>query len=142
MVNVKATGTFFLLILLALAACLMCSAKNSQTIDLNELDWALSNVVVDEYSHAMEEHPDTAPMVHDCFSTKGAYMTFQVEKNKRYLRVCLIDEYTGLIGFQIVDIVGRIAKEKTAYIKENLRCIKDMLNYVQRMGYPRYTKPL
>lgn len=65
-------------------------------------------------------------------------MQFQIEKNKRYLRVCIIDEQAGLIGFQIVDIVNRIAKERTAYIKENIRCIQDLLKYIRQMGYPRF----
>lgn len=48
----------------------------------------------------------------------------------------MIDEKT--FGFQIVDIVGKEAKELTAYIKNNCHSIKDVLNYVARMRYPRF----
>ena len=103
----------------------------------------LNNVIVDPaYSHALEEHPDTAPLVRECLGTKGAYMQFQIRPRERYLRVCIVDEVLGLIGFQIVDIVDRVAKEKTAYIKENIHCIKDILSYAQKMGYVRFKGPL
>lgn len=108
-----------------------------------ELSDALSKVVIDPtYSHAMEEHPVDAPIVRKCFEQKGAYMQFQVQRNRRYLRVCLINETAGLVGFQIVDIVDKVAKEKTAYIKESIKNIRDLLNYADRMGYPRFRGPL
>lgn len=100
----------------------------------------LENVVIDDYSHAMERHPETAMLVRDCFTQKGAYATFQVEKNKRYIRICLIDQQT--IGFQVVDIVGKIAKERTAYIKDNMRSIQQVLDDMWNKGYPRFKGPL
>lgn len=96
----------------------------------------LSRVVIDDHSHALEEHPNSAPIVHECMRTKGPYMQFQIWKGQRYLRVCVIDDTT--IGFQIVDIIGREAKEVTAYIKDNCTCIKDVLDYVRKMGYARF----
>lgn len=108
-----------------------------------EIDNMLTNVVLDPaYSHALEEHPLDAPIVQQCFAQKGAYMQFQIEPKKRYLRVCIVDEAKGLIGFQIVDIVNRVAKERTAYIKDKITCIRELLDYVRRMGYPRFTGPL
>jgi len=99
----------------------------------------LQNVVIDPaYSHAEEEHPDTVAVVRDCFNTKGAYMQFQIWPKQRYLRICIIDDILGLIGFQIVDIVDKVAKERTCYIKEGIKTIKDLLEYVRRMGYPRF----
>lgn len=96
-------------------------------------------VVIDpEYSHADAKHDVEAEIVHKCINEKGAYMTFQVEPKKRYIRACIIDEEVGLIGFQIVDIVDNIAKEKTAYIKDKIRNIKQLLNYMERNGYCRF----
>lgn len=103
----------------------------------------LQRVVIDpEYSHALTEHPNSAPIVHECLSEKGAYMQFQIDPKKRYLRVCIIDEELGIIGFQIVDIINRVAKERTAYIRENMTCIKDVLKYVSRNGYTKFNGPL
>lgn len=103
----------------------------------------LQRVVIDsEYSHALEDHPNSSPIVHKCLAEKGAYMQFQISPKKRYLRVCIIDEELGVIGFQIVDIVNRVAKERTAYIKENMTCIKDVLRYVGRNGYSKFNGSL
>lgn len=108
-----------------------------------EIAGLLTAVVVDPaYSHAMEEHPDTAPLVEECLNTKGAYAQFQIEPKRRYLRVCLIDEVVGIIGFQIVDIVDKVAKERTAYIKEEIHSLKQLFQYIKKMGYPKFTGPL
>ena len=105
-----------------------------------EIGGLLTAVVIDPaYSHALEEHPIDAPVVRECFNQKGAYMQFQIEPKHRYLRVCLIDEVVGIIGFQIVDIVDKVAKERTAYIKEEIHSIKQLLEYIRRLGYPRFT---
>lgn len=69
-------------------------------------------------------------------------MQFQIEPKKRYLRVCIVDEDLGLIGFQIVDIVNKIAKERTAYIKDGITNIRGVLDYVGRQGYARFKGPL
>lgn len=98
----------------------------------------LNNVVIDEYSHALEEHPNSAPLVHECMRNKGPYIQFQIHQNERYLRICLIDENKGIIGFQIVDIVENVAKEKTAYIKKGLKCIKDIFDYAGRNNLVRF----
>lgn len=106
-----------------------------------EIDILLRQVVVDpSYSHAEEEHPDTYEAVRNCFNTKGAYITFQIEPKKRYLRVCLLDMET--IGFQIVDIVGRLAKERTCYIKDGIKSLKELFDYASRNRLIRFTKPL
>lgn len=101
-----------------------------------------TNVVIDSYSHAMEEHPIEAPIVHACFDQKGPYIQFQVEPKKRYLRVCLIDPDNGILGFQIVDIVNKIAKERTAYIKDRITSLKDLFDYARKMGYTKFTGKL
>jgi hypothetical protein len=117
--------------------------QTTNTLTDTEIAYILTNVVIDPaYSHAIEEHPDTAPMVRDCLAQKGAYMQFQIQQNKRYLRVCLIDENAGVIGFQIVDIIDKVAKERTAYVKETISNIKQLLDYVGKMGYPRFKGPL
>jgi len=111
--------------------------------DLSEMEiiGMLNLVTIDpEYSHAEIEHPDSYQVVRDCLKSKGQYAAFQIEKNKRFLRVCLIDSVT--IGFQIVDIVGKQVKEKTCYIKENIHDLKQLFEYVRKMGYPRFTGPL
>jgi len=90
----------------------------------------------------MEEHPEDALLIHNCFMEKGAYMAFQIEPKKRYLRVCIVDEEVGLIGFQIVDIVGRVAKERTAYIKDGIKNIRELLDYAAKNGYCRFKGPL
>lgn len=108
-----------------------------------EIDGMLKAVVIDPaYSHAAEEHPDQFEIVRNCFAQKGAYISFQVEPKKRYLRVCIIDEVQGIIGFQIVDIVNKAAKEKTAYIKDRIRNIRELLEYARQQRYPRFTGPL
>lgn len=115
------------------------------TIELTdlEIESLLTNVMIDEkYSHALEEHALEAPIVRDCLSKKGAYMAFQIVPKHRYLRVCLIDEVAGIIGFQIVDIVNRVAKERTCYIKDTIHSIRDLLEYVRKLGYPRFKGPL
>lgn len=105
-----------------------------------EMDLILQAVVIDSaYTHAMEEHSDTADIVHECLKKNGQYIAFQIERGKRYLRVCLIDAKT--IGFQIVDIVGKIAKERTAYVKDTIKSLKELFDYARRMGYPRFAKP-
>lgn len=106
-----------------------------------ELADALANAVVidPDYSHAAEEHPDTYQSVRDCFDTKGQYVAFQVTPKKRWLRVCLVDATT--VGFQIVDAVGRELKERTAYIKDGIKSLKELFEYAKRMGYPRFTGP-
>ena len=111
-----------------------------QELDIENM---LANVVIDPaYTHALEEHPQDAPIVRECLAQRGAYMQFQIERNKRYLRVCIIDETAGVIGFQIVDIVNRIAKERTAYIKDTICNIKELLDYVGKNGYVRFKGPL
>lgn len=126
----------------------MLNAENSRKIltdstasQLTDADIAdiLSRVTIDPaYSHALAEHPDSAPLVHECMNEKGPYMQFQIDPKKRYLRVCIIDEDAGLIGFQIVDIVGRVAKERTAYVKDGFKTIRDVLDWAGRRGYCRF----
>jgi hypothetical protein len=106
----------------------------------SDIDLMMQTVVVDlNYSHALQEHPDTAQKVWDCLKTKGQYAAFQIEPGKRFLRTCLIDDAT--IGFQIVDIVGKTVMEKTAYIKDGIKSAKELFEYVRRIGYPKFTKP-
>lgn len=105
----------------------------------SEMSKILSNVVIDPaYSHALEEHPNSAPLVHECMKNQGPYMQFQIHKNERYLRVCIIDEDTGKIGFQIVDIVNKVAKERTAFVKDGMKTIRDVLDFAARRGYIRF----
>jgi len=106
-----------------------------------ELDLAMQAVVVDPtYSHAVEEHGEQALLVRECLKRDGPYVTFQIDPGRRYLRVCILEDQS--IGFQIVDAVGKMMKERTAYIKDNFTCIKDIFDYARRMGYPRFTKPI
>jgi hypothetical protein len=106
-----------------------------------EMDSLMKAVVIDpSYSHALEEHPDSAAIVWQCFNDKGQTAAFQIEPGKRFLRICMIDEVT--VGFEIVDIVGKIAKEKTAYIKDGLKSLNDVFKYAQKMGYARFTRPI
>lgn len=106
-----------------------------------KVDLAMREVIIDPaYSHALEEHPDTAPIVWECMKSKGPYITFQVDPGRRYLRVCLIDD--KIFGFQIVDYVGKKMMEKTAYIRDELKTVKDLFDYARRNGYPRFTKPI
>lgn len=108
-----------------------------------ELADALRNVVIDPvYSHAAKEHPQDVPIVRSCFATKGAYLQWEVEKDKRYLRACIVDEVMGIIAFQIVDIVERQAKERTAYIKAEIKNIQQLLEYALKKGYTVFTGPL
>jgi len=100
------------------------------------IEQMLNKVVVDSYSHALEEHPNSAPKVWECLHKNGPYMQFQVIPGKRYLRICLIDDET--IGFQIVDIVGKIAKERTAYIKDEIRSLPELLKWAFNRGYCRF----
>lgn len=166
MTSTRIPSTFLALLLLALIAMglyVICVQNipltNSTTVvvlnqnqaissDINEvydaeIDSLLSNVVVDpSYSHALEEHPNSAPLVHECMKNQGPYMQFQIHKDERYLRVCIIDEDKGTIGFQIVDIVERVAKERTAYVKNGFNSIRDVLDYAARRGYCRFKGPL
>jgi len=131
----------FLLFIVAIGLC-FCVCKNYfQKDNVGFTDQELSNILLvveidPSYSHSLEEHPDTAPLVHQCLNQKGAYVTFQIEKNKRYLRACVIDDNT--IGFQIVDVIKRVAKERTAYVREDFKCIKDIFDYAKRMNYARF----
>jgi hypothetical protein len=106
-----------------------------------DISGMLNLVTIDpNYSHALIEHPDTALIVRSCLEKKGPYVSFQIEKKKRYLRVCLLDDNS--LGFQIVDVVGREIKEKTAYIKDGIKSLKELFEYARKMGYPRFTGPL
>jgi hypothetical protein len=100
----------------------------------------LLRVVVDEYSHALEEHPLDAPRGRECFNQNGPAAQWQIWKNERYLQVCEIGE--GEIGFRIVDRVGKVFKEKTAYIKNNCKCINDAFKYAESQGYIKFTGTL
>lgn len=149
----KIGGSFFVLILIALAMLVLVKpmtqaveatlpmTEDAMLVSWNaDIDLIMQTVVVDpKYSHALQEHPDTAPKVWDCFKSKGQYAAFQVIPGKRFLRVCQLDDIT--FGFQIVDIVGKTAMEKTAYIKDGMKCAKELFDYVRRMGYPKFTKP-
>lgn len=112
------------------------ASLNIPTVSDPIIEQMLNKVVVDSYSHALEEHPNTAPKVWECLHKKGPYMQFQVIPGKRYLRICLIDDDT--IGFQIVDIVGKVAKERTAYIKDEIRSLPELLRWAIRRGYCRF----
>lgn len=103
----------------------------------------ISNVVIDpEYSHAISRHPiEDVATIRKCMAEKGPYMSFKIDEN-RYLRTCIISEEEGLIGFQIVDIVDRIAKEKTAYIKDRIKNVHQLLEYIAEKGYSRYLGPI
>lgn len=104
-----------------------------------EIAKILNNVIIDPaYSHALEEHPNSAPLVHECMKNQGPYMQFQIHKNERYLRVCIIDEDAGKIGFQVVDIVNNEAKELTAFVKNGMKNIRDVLDFAARRGYVRF----
>jgi hypothetical protein len=96
---------------------------------------ALAVVVDPSYSHADIKHPTEAPVVRNCFDKNGAYQTFNVSQN-RWLRVCITER--GQFGFQIVDLVGREYKELTAYIRQDLKCRGDLVEYVKRVGYSRF----
>lgn len=110
-----------------------------QALSDDQIEVLLANVTIDTtYSHAELEHPDSFLAVRECLAKKGPYMQFQIEPKKRYLRVCIIDEELGIIGFQIVDICKGEAKELTAYIKESIKTIKQLLKYIDRMGYCRF----
>ena len=154
MAAIKLGGTTLALIIIAMALMVLVNpminaakavVPNSAEPALadvwnEEINLAMQAVVVDpSYSHALEEHPDEAPIVWDCLASKGQYVAFQVDPGRRYLRVCLIDDET--IGFQIVDFVGKKMMEKTAYIRDELKCVKDIFDYARRMGYARFTKP-
>lgn len=121
-----------------------CLPKTTQTIPRDLTDAQVSDmllrVVVDEHSHSLEEHPEDAYRIWDCFNQNGAVAQFQIFKNERYLRVC--DLGNGEIGFQIVDRVGKVFKERTAYIKENCNCLGDVFKYASRKGYVRFTGPI
>lgn len=102
-------------------------SSDLHTIDeLIDADF-VHRVVVDDYSHALEEHPNSAPIVRQCFENKGPMVTFVVYKNERWLQVCKIDAKT--FGFRLVDKVGKEYKELTAYIKDNFKCDADVWNY-------------
>lgn len=101
----------------------------------------LNNIVVDPaYSHAVEEHPNSAPIVRTCMENKGPFVQFQIRKGQRYLRVCAIDDST--FGFQIVDRVGKVFKERTAYIKDNCVKVKEVFDYARKQGFPKFTGDL
>lgn len=106
------------------------------TVSDPAMEQLLNNVVVDSYSHALEEHPNSAPRVWECLHKNGPYMQFQIIPGKRYLRICVIDDET--IGFQIVDIVGKVAKERTAYIKDGISNIRQLLDWAFKRGYCRF----
>lgn len=112
----------------------------SQELADAQISDMLQRVVVDEYSHALEEHPLEAPLVWDCLNKNGPNMQFVIWPKQRYLQVCTIDDET--IGFRIVDIVDKQAKELTAYIKDNCKCMKDVIKYANRKGYSRFTGTL
>jgi len=69
-------------------------------------------------------------------------MIFQVKPGKRYIRTCIIDEKEGIIGFQVVDIIDKVAKEKTAYVKSRINSIQKLLEYMMEEGYPQFMGPL
>lgn len=130
-------GVVILLLLINFAnqnSMLYTTELSSAKVQNLELDQALRAVVVDlSYTHAHVEHPDTAPIVRECLKKNGEYLILEVDPWNRYIRVCLIDPTT--IGFQIVDIVGRIAKERTAYIKDSIKNINELFDFAAKNGY-------
>lgn len=135
LLSLLAMGWYMILNLPRMTSSLNVS-PSIPTVSDPVIEQMLNKVVVDSYSHALEEHPNSAPKVWECMHKNGPYMQFQVIPGKRYLRICLIDDET--IGFQIVDIVGKIAKERTAYIKDEIRTLPDLLRWVGQRGYCRF----
>lgn len=141
----KSSGSIMVLIIVTIVIVIglsypvsnLLQSQTNNTMTEMEIAQALSLVTLDPtYTHALEEHPDTAPLVRSCLDRNGPYMQFQIIPKQRYLRVCIIDD--GIIGFQIVDIVNRVAKERTAYIKDTIHNIKELLRYAEKLGYPRF----
>lgn len=140
--STKMLGILMMLVVLFSGVMFLSPSLGQETkkeISDPEIARILTAVAIDPaYSHALEEHPEDAPLVRECLNRDGPYMQFQIIPKQRYLRVCVIDSDKGVIGFQIVDIINKVAKERTAYIKDSIHNIRELLDYVGRQGYCRF----
>ena len=92
-------------------------------------------VIVDDYSHSAIEHPLDQPTVRRCLSDKNTLkQDFTTPQPGRYLRTCYDGQH---VVFQVIDRVGSVLKEKTAYIRGDFRNMSDVTRYVDRVNYYR-----
>lgn len=96
----------------------------------------VGGVIVDpSYSHAADEHPEDMPTVRRCLGDGGTWkQVYRTPQPNRYLRVCFDGKD---VVFQIIDNIRGRMWEKTAYIRDELRSITDVVKYVDRVNYYR-----
>lgn len=131
------------LVAIALVALVRPMVGAISAVDLPSSEWgdaqiqaAFATVVIDPaYSHAETEHPNDMQVVRRCLDDPNAWKSvYKTEQPYRYLRVC----YDGSnIIFQVVDRVAGLLKEKTAYIRADMRNLTDVIKYVDRVRYFR-----
>ena len=134
MVLIKFTG-----ILLVLALALGGFLAATGQISLEEFDAGiksihdeLQNPIVfsSNNNHADEKHGSEAQEVRDCIDNIGPLHSFFNPNTGRFADVCLISNYR--FGIKITEETG---EEVTAFIKNKMTTIKQVLRYIENCGY-------
>ena len=106
------------LALLALIACAYLAVASAKPVQV--------------YTHAEAKHGQDAVAVRDCLYDKGAFAVYQ-KSDGRIIRLCEVEE--GKFGLQVLepDENGTL-HEITAYIKNKMTHIEQVLNYLKNCG--------
>ena len=131
------SGLLFFLVLVALALAAFAVAQAPAPARApGAIAPPPASVIVDDYSHSELEHPLDQPVVRKCLDDPHTWkQDFRTTTSGRFLRVCWDDQRH--IVFQVIDRVGQLLKEKTAYIRKDFHTPTDVVKYVERVGYSR-----
>lgn len=141
-------GRLLLALIIFAAVCVglyMLATAPQQTTEISAVteavaseEWAeastglvFTKVIVDEYSHAAKEHPEDMPAVRNCLNSGQTWKRIYraPDWKDRYLRVC----YDGRdIIFQIVDKIGKVFKERTAYIRDDISDLNQLREFLMK----------
>ena len=70
-------------------------------------------------NHAMEQHPDTAPLTRDCIRQNGVWKVYQEPRNNTFHWLCK-DSETGTIFDMIVEKIDEFTyREKASFMKRD-----------------------
>ena len=81
-------------------------------------------------SHGEEKHGSAAVQVRDCLNKTGPVMQWKNPNSRNTARVCQLED--GRYGMQIVNEEG---KEITAFVKDKMKTIDQVIKYLRNTGY-------
>lgn len=97
--------------------------------------WAMPAVST-AISHAASKHgSDMTAIVHSCIDGGKQTLNYFSQSDGKYLRFCDIGD--GRIGLQVLIKEGKEYKEITAYIKNGLSNIADVMKFAKNAKLPQ-----